>query len=122
MVRMDTFVSGIRDGSVLDVTEFELLARSKDGKVKVLHFRGAYFIVDNGYLNWSCAVPPFGESNNIDEICWSKWLESMRKDVEFTFGILKGRWSHHGRGVRQLEGVQYLRWWEGVQQRSEGVW
>ena len=23
---------------------------------------------------------------------WSEWLESMRKEVECTFGILKGRW------------------------------
>ena len=28
----------------------------------------------------------------MDEIRWSKWLESMRKDVECTFGIMKGRW------------------------------
>ncbi len=73
---------GIRDGSVLDVPEFELLAQSKDGEVKLLRFHGAYLIVDNGYLNWSCTVPPFGVSNNINEICWSKWLESMHKDLE----------------------------------------
>jgi len=104
MVRMDQFVSGIRDGCVLDFNEFELPARSKDGTVKVLRFRGAYLIVDNGYLNWSCTVPPFGVSNDIDEICWSKWLESMRKDVECTFGILKGRWRILKSGVR-LNGV-----------------
>jgi hypothetical protein len=40
-------------------------------------------------LDWLCTVPPFGVFNNIDEIRWSKWLESMRKDVECTFGILK---------------------------------
>ena len=27
-----------------------------------------------------------------DEIRFSDWIESMRKDVECTFGILKGRW------------------------------
>ncbi len=68
--------------------------------VKVLRFRGAYLIVDNGYLNWPCTVPPFGESNNIDKIRWSKWLESMRKYVECTFGILKGRWRILKSGVR----------------------
>ena len=36
-------------------------------------------------------MPPFGVSNNIDKIQWLKWLESIRKDVECTFGILKGR-------------------------------
>jgi hypothetical protein len=63
-----------------------------------------YVIVDNGYLDWSCTVPPFGVSNNIDEIRWSKWLESMRKDVECTFGILNGRWRILKSGVR-LHGV-----------------
>ena len=72
MLRLDTFVSGICDGSVLDNCDFELLARGKDGEVKKLCFSGAYLIVDNGYLNWSCTVPPFGVTNNIDEIRWSK--------------------------------------------------
>jgi hypothetical protein len=57
-------------------------------------------IVDNGYLNWSCTVPPFSVTNNIDEICWSKWLELMRKDVECMFGILKGKWRILKSGVR----------------------
>jgi hypothetical protein len=26
------------------------------------------------------------------EIRWSEWLENVRKDVECTFGILKGHW------------------------------
>jgi hypothetical protein len=40
----------------------------------------------------------------MDEIRWSKWLESMRKDVECTFGILKGRWRILKSGIR-IEGV-----------------
>ncbi len=59
MVRLDTFISGIRDGSVLDDINFELLACDKDGKVKKNCFSGAYLIVDNGFLNWLCTVPPF---------------------------------------------------------------
>jgi hypothetical protein len=51
-----------------------------------------YVIVNNGYLQWSCTVPPFTITSDMDEIRWSKWLESMWKDVECTFGILKGRW------------------------------
>jgi hypothetical protein len=92
MVRLDSFFAGIRDGRVLDNVSFELLALDKKGRIKKLRFSGAYVIVDNGYLDWSCTVPPFRVSNNIDKIRWSKWLESMRKDVECTFGILKGRW------------------------------
>ncbi len=101
MVRLDKFVSGICDGTVLDDINFELLAHNKDGKVKTLRFSGAYLIVDNGYLNWLCTVPPFGVTNDIDEIRWSKWLKSMRKDA---FGILKGRWRILKAGV-QIHGV-----------------
>jgi len=49
-------------------------------------------------------VPPFTITSDIDEIRWSKWLESMRKDVECTFGILKGRWRILKSGIR-LQGV-----------------
>jgi hypothetical protein len=110
MVRLDTFVSGIHDGTVLDDINFELLSRDKDGKVKTLRFSGAYLIVDNVYLNWSCAVPPFEVINDTDEIRWSKWLESMHKDVECTFGILKGRWRILKAGVRihGINSVDYI--------------
>jgi hypothetical protein len=71
----------------------------------VLKYKGVYLIVDNGYHDWSCTVPPFGVTNDIDEIRWSWWVESMRKDVECTFGILKGRWHVPKAGVR-LHGVE----------------
>jgi hypothetical protein len=34
MVKLDTFVSGICDGSVLDGVDFELLAQDKDGNIR----------------------------------------------------------------------------------------
>ena len=49
-------------------------------------------MVDNGYHDWSITVAPFTNTNLRDKICWSEWMESMRKDVECAFGILKGRW------------------------------
>ena len=52
---------------------------------------GAYLIVDNGYQKWSFLIPPSKSSNNRDEILWSEWLESIRKDVECFFGVLKAR-------------------------------
>ena len=36
----------------------------------------------------------------ISETRWSEWMESMRKDVECTFGILKGRFRILKAGVR----------------------
>ena len=46
-------------------------------------YKCVYAIVD---------VPSFTVSSDMDKIHWSKWLESMQKDVDCTFGILKGRW------------------------------
>jgi len=93
MVRFDRFITQIcSDGLNLQDNTFELLARGKGGEVIAVTYKGVYVIVDNGYLNWSCTVPPFTVTSNMDEIRWSRWLESIRKDVECTFGILKGRW------------------------------
>ena len=48
-------------------------------------------VVDNGYLNWGITIPPMKNALNIAETRWSQWLESLRKDVKSTFGMLKGR-------------------------------
>ena len=61
------------------------------GNVAQKQHKGAWKIVDNGYLNWSTTVPPFKNPLTYRQLRWSKWLESMRKDVECVFGILKGR-------------------------------
>lgn len=54
-------------------------------------YTGVYIICDNGYLDWSCTVLPFMITREQDKIRWSKWLESMRRDIECTFDILKVR-------------------------------
>ena len=105
MVRLDQFISGIRNGNNLQDIEFELLDHDSKGKVITVKYKGVYVIVDNGYLQWSCTVPPFSVTSDMDEIRWSKWLESMRKDVECTFGILKGRWRILKLGI-WLQGVE----------------
>jgi len=91
-------------GSTLQDNTFELLAHGRGEEVITVKYEGVYVIVDNGYLNWSCTVPPITVTSNVDEIRWSKWLESMRKDVECTFSILKGRWRILKAGVR-IHGV-----------------
>ena len=58
-------------------------------------------IVDNGYLEWSTTVrPPLKSTITQAEMRFSKWLESLRMDVECTFGILKGRWRVLKSGIR----------------------
>jgi hypothetical protein len=54
MVRLDLFVSGIHDGSILDNVSFELLAHDKIGSLKTLIFTRVYVIVIKGILT-GCA-------------------------------------------------------------------
>jgi hypothetical protein len=65
-----------------------------------IKMKGAYVIVDNGYLDWSTTVPPLKDSIKKSEVRFSQWLESLRKDVECTFGILKSRWRILKTGIR----------------------
>jgi hypothetical protein len=104
MVCLDQFISGVRDRYLLQDNDFELLDYDLLGNVISVKYKGVYVIVDNGYLQWLCTVPPFTVTSDMDEIRWSKWLESMRKYVECTFGILKGRWCILKSGIC-LQGV-----------------
>jgi hypothetical protein len=88
----------------LEDIEFELKETDQAGNIVAVKYHGCWLMVDNGYLNWPVTMPPFKTSSNRDEVRWSQWLESMRKDVECTFGILKGRWRILKSGIR-LHGV-----------------
>ena len=50
-------------------------------------------MVNNGFLSWSCTAPPIKDGTTYPGIRFSEWLESMRKDVECAFGIMKGRFT-----------------------------
>jgi hypothetical protein len=106
VIRFDTFMSELRDGALNDKMDFEVRTRqgmsSEDTgqQDRTLKLKGAYVIVDNGYLEWSTTVPPLKGSCVRSELRFSQWLESMRKDVECTFGILKGRWRILKTGIR----------------------
>lgn len=104
LVLFDDFVKGIHDGTILDDATFELLERGPNGETVTVTYRGAWLMVDNGYLRWSTTVPPLKNTIYYNEIRWSEWIESLRKDVECTFGILKGRWRILKTGIR-LHGV-----------------
>lgn len=58
----------------------------------IVEYLGPYLICDNGYHKWKCLICSFKHcyGDEPTEI-WSKMVESLRKDVECTFGILKGR-------------------------------
>ena len=92
VVRYDEFVTKIHRGELYADVEYVV-----DGK----RYKGVWIACDNGCLNWSATIPPYKSTNSRKEIRWSKWLESMRKDVECTFGILKGRWRILKSGIMQ---------------------
>jgi hypothetical protein len=87
MVRFDTFLTRIIDDLILTNNEFKLLLYNKEGNIISIWYKGVYVIVDNGYLVWSCMVPPFSVTSKVDKTRWLRWVESMRKDVECTFGV-----------------------------------
>jgi hypothetical protein len=105
LVLFDDFAGGIHSGKLLDDVEFELWELDDEGNEVAVKYRGCWLMVDNGYLKWSTTVPPFKNSLSRREIRWSEWIESLRKDVECTFGILKGRWRILKAGVR-VHGVE----------------
>lgn len=103
----DAFVRGIHDGNALDDAEFQLYERRCDGTTVLVMYKGAYVISDNGYLRWAATIPPYKTTGKMSEVRWSRWVESMRKDVECTFGILKGRWRILKTGIR-VHGVDVV--------------
>ena len=56
-------------------------------------------------------MPPMKHTNSRAEIRFSEWLESLRKDVECTFGILKGRWRTLKSGTRSHGMMKCDRTW-----------
>ena len=89
IAREDDAVRKLRsDGSFLSKVRWSSF--DEDGSCS--ENEGAYFICDGGYHNWECMIAPFKhQMDGTDEFLWSKHVESMRKDVECVFGILKKR-------------------------------
>lgn len=101
LIRFDQLAINLKEGHILDDHFFDLYYYDESSKsVKTQKYRGAWLLVDNGYLKWSITIPPFKAYSTSCEKEWSKWLESLRKDVECTFGILKARWRILKSGVR----------------------
>jgi Plant transposon protein len=105
----DVFIKSIKDGNILADHQFSLLERNGNNILQ-RKYRGCWIMCDNGYQKWSCLMSPIKDPIEFKQMRWSKWLESMRKDVECTFGILKGRFRVLKIGVRlhQIDSVDNL--------------
>ncbi|KAL7475923.1 hypothetical protein ACHAW6_001816 [Cyclotella cf. meneghiniana] len=104
VVLFDTVIRDIKHGDILDDYIFKLYEMQNGETVRV-KYRGVGMLVNNGYHARANTNPPFSNTVFCDEIQCSAWLESMRKDVECTFGIIKGRWRILKTGIR-LHAVQ----------------
>ena len=100
LVLFDDLICNVHHGKLYEDYEFKLYEKDVNGTVHQIEYRGVWFMVDNGYLTWSCTVPPGTDCTTYELIRFSEWLESMRKDVECTFGIMKGRFCLLRYGVR----------------------
>jgi Plant transposon protein len=52
---------------------------------------GVYVIFDGGYMKDSFLTDPYTLRSSRSVTYWSEWLESLRRDVECLFGIMKSR-------------------------------
>ena len=78
---------------ILSSAEFALTALLRKAHELYGITSGVYFICDGGYLRWPVLICPFKHSGSATHKGYfSSTLESVRKDVECTFGILKKRW------------------------------
>jgi hypothetical protein len=87
MSHMDPISRLFLDGSYSHV-EFVLFSE----KGQPILVRGAFLITDNGFEKLACFVMPQKIVFKPANMRLSEWIESIRKDVERTFGILKARW------------------------------
>lgn len=86
MAHLDSYPKEMREGKFADV-EFELY--DKDGIKRLC--KGGYVIVDGGLPKEGMFQNPMTERVSRGAVLCSEWMESVRKDVEGFFGILKMR-------------------------------
>ena len=96
LILFDDFICDVHKGKIYEDYEFKLYEKDVDGKVHQITYKCVWFMVDDGYLSWSCTVSPGANGTTYEMIRFSEWSESMRKDVECTFGIMKGRLLRYG--------------------------
>ena len=102
MCNVDPFCMAIQGGSLRNVPFNIINERGERQRCK-----GAYVIVDGGMTKKACFVDPMHERVTYEAVHWSEWAESIRKDVECTFGVLKQRFLilKHGVWYRNFDDV-----------------
>lgn len=84
LVGFDDLLVGIENGTLLQDVTFVLLEPDGLGGTREHLYCGVYSIVDNGYPDRATLISPMKRPATLLQLRWSKWLESLRKDVECT--------------------------------------
>ena len=92
LVLSDDLICNVYDGNLYNDHQFRLYECDFNDKIVKVFYKGVWFIVDNDYLSLSCTVPLIKDATSYESTRFSKWLESMCKDVKCAFGTLKRRW------------------------------
>jgi hypothetical protein len=87
--RTDELLEAVREDPFFKNRKFKLIGR--DGIA--FEVDGVWVLCDGGYHKWRVMQCPLKVQNlfHKDEIEWARRLESIRKDVECLFGIIKAR-------------------------------
>lgn len=95
IVKFDGFVSKVRYDKRYTDAEFKLQV----GVDQWITEKGLYLLVDGGYHKWRIMQCPMKHTVDEDRSRWSEFAESIRKDVECSFGILKKRFQLLKNGI-----------------------
>lgn len=84
-VHFDSFINKLRYDPAYTELKYELIGVDEP-------ISGAYVLSDGGYHAWRALQFPLRHCGGDRDLArWSRRLESVRKDVECSFGMLKGR-------------------------------
>ena len=90
----DPVCLAILNGS-LELVEYDLYNEFGE----LYHAKGGYILVDGGFVNSIVFQEPEKFRMTRDSVLFAEWMESVRKDVECFFGIIKIRWWWFRNGV-----------------------
>lgn len=93
--KLDGFITALHNEELYNDLEFFLDTDDGDTERVV----GGYVICDGGYIARRTFIYPLKVSSEKWTMLWSQQLESVRKDVECTFGVIKRRFQLFNRTI-----------------------
>ena len=88
MVLFDELVREVRTNPLFTDYTFELM--NDEGEMEQV--KGAWVLCDGGYHNWRATITGLKHGSTFEQRLFSKSCESIRKDIERVFGMMKRRW------------------------------